>query len=160
MSLWYIGQSICFAPVITNVKKKISILPWGLRDPDLLPVPINLLCVTAWLMRSLSFHLCQEGDALGSMEKVCRQLTYHLSPHSQWRRQGLLKRKPQSWWESRTDRRRGGLRFRLWGQMLPYFTQYNNSFFLNLSLQRFYSCFILTCLFYQGSQDYVKPGKN
>uniref|UniRef100_A0A3Q1GEQ0 Leucine rich repeat containing 75A n=1 Tax=Acanthochromis polyacanthus TaxID=80966 RepID=A0A3Q1GEQ0_9TELE len=30
------------------------------------------------------------------MEKVCRQLTYHLSPHSQWRRQGLLKRKPQA----------------------------------------------------------------
>ncbi|KAG7470602.1 hypothetical protein MATL_G00115660 [Megalops atlanticus] len=37
-----------------------------------------------------------EGDALGAMEKVCRQLTYHLSPHSQWRRQGLLKRKPQA----------------------------------------------------------------
>uniref|UniRef100_H3D9W1 Leucine rich repeat containing 75A n=1 Tax=Tetraodon nigroviridis TaxID=99883 RepID=H3D9W1_TETNG len=36
-----------------------------------------------------------EGDSLGAMEKVCRQLTYHLSPHSQWRRQGLLKRKPQ-----------------------------------------------------------------
>uniref|UniRef100_A0A673KTN0 Leucine-rich repeat-containing protein 75A-like n=1 Tax=Sinocyclocheilus rhinocerous TaxID=307959 RepID=A0A673KTN0_9TELE len=37
-----------------------------------------------------------EGDALGAMEKVCRQLTYHLSPHSQWRRQGLLKSKPQA----------------------------------------------------------------
>ncbi|XP_063305737.1 leucine-rich repeat-containing protein 75A [Pelobates fuscus] len=38
----------------------------------------------------------QEGDSLGAMEKVCRQLTYHLSPHSQWRRQGLMKRKPQA----------------------------------------------------------------
>ncbi|XP_067102367.1 leucine-rich repeat-containing protein 75A [Osmerus mordax] len=37
-----------------------------------------------------------EGDSLGAMEKVCRQLTYHLSPHSQWRRRGLLKRKPQA----------------------------------------------------------------
>ncbi|KAL6471133.1 hypothetical protein MHYP_G00197830 [Metynnis hypsauchen] len=37
-----------------------------------------------------------EGDSLGAMEKVCRQLTYHLSPHSQWKRQGLLKRKPQA----------------------------------------------------------------
>ncbi|XP_035199086.1 leucine-rich repeat-containing protein 75A isoform X1 [Oxyura jamaicensis] len=37
-----------------------------------------------------------EGDSLGAMEKLCRQLTYHLSPHSQWRRQGLMKRKPQS----------------------------------------------------------------
>ncbi|XP_061105357.1 leucine-rich repeat-containing protein 75A-like [Conger conger] len=37
-----------------------------------------------------------EGDALCAMEKVCRQLTYHLSPHSRWRRQGLLKRKPQA----------------------------------------------------------------
>jgi len=40
----------------------------------------------------------QEGDSLGAMEKLCRQLTYHLSPHSQWRRQGIMKRKPQSWW--------------------------------------------------------------
>ncbi|KAI1894081.1 hypothetical protein AGOR_G00130320 [Albula goreensis] len=37
-----------------------------------------------------------EYDSLGAMEKVCRQLTYHLSPRSQWRRQGLLKRKPQT----------------------------------------------------------------
>ncbi|KAL0972808.1 hypothetical protein UPYG_G00194990 [Umbra pygmaea] len=35
-------------------------------------------------------------DSLGAMEKVCRQLTYHLSPHSHWRRQGILKRKPQA----------------------------------------------------------------
>lgn len=51
---------------------------------------------------SLCVSLCvgQEGDSLGAMEKVCRQLTYHLSPHSQWRRQGLLKRKPQAWWVS------------------------------------------------------------
>ncbi|XP_039613076.1 leucine-rich repeat-containing protein 75A isoform X2 [Polypterus senegalus] len=41
-------------------------------------------------------NLRQEGDSLGAMEKVCRQLTYHLSPHSQWRRQGLMKRKPQA----------------------------------------------------------------
>ncbi|XP_039202097.1 leucine-rich repeat-containing protein 75A isoform X2 [Crotalus tigris] len=37
-----------------------------------------------------------EGDSLGAMEKLCRQLTYHLSPHSQWRRQGMVKRKPQA----------------------------------------------------------------
>ncbi|NWT54223.1 LR75A protein, partial [Erythrocercus mccallii] len=37
-----------------------------------------------------------EGDSLGALEKLCRQLTYHLSPHSQWRRQGIMKRKPQS----------------------------------------------------------------
>ncbi|XP_044531547.1 leucine-rich repeat-containing protein 75A [Gracilinanus agilis] len=37
-----------------------------------------------------------EGDALGTMEKLCRQLMYHLSPHSQWKRQGLVKRKPQT----------------------------------------------------------------
>ncbi|XP_023509328.2 leucine-rich repeat-containing protein 75A isoform X1 [Equus caballus] len=42
-------------------------------------------------------HLRQEGDALGAMEKLCRQLTYRLSPHSQWRRhRGLVKRKPQA----------------------------------------------------------------
>lgn len=160
-SEWVCDMSVSpysFAPVIINVKE-ISILPWGLRYPDLLPVPINLLCVTAWLMWSLSLYLCQEGDALGAMEKVCRQLTYHLSPHSQWRRQGLLKRKPQSWWESRTDKQRGGLGFRQWGHMLPYFSQYNKSFF-TAQFQRFYSCFTLTCLFYQGCHDYAKPGSN
>ncbi|XP_045062769.1 leucine-rich repeat-containing protein 75A-like [Coregonus clupeaformis] len=36
-----------------------------------------------------------ERDSLGAMEKVCHQLMYHLSPHSQWRRQGLLKSKLQ-----------------------------------------------------------------
>lgn len=44
-----------------------------------------------------SFSPLQEGDSLGAMEKLCRQLTYHLSPHSQWRRQGIVKRKPQAW---------------------------------------------------------------
>ncbi|XP_048840487.1 leucine-rich repeat-containing protein 75A-like [Brienomyrus brachyistius] len=55
--------------------------------------------ITHDLIISLARHInCPktEGDALNSMEKVCRQLTYHLSPHSQWRRQGLLKRKPQA----------------------------------------------------------------
>ncbi|XP_060718992.1 leucine-rich repeat-containing protein 75A-like [Tachysurus vachellii] len=37
-----------------------------------------------------------EGESLSAMEKVCRQLTYHLSPHPRWRRQGLLKGKPQA----------------------------------------------------------------
>ncbi|TSL28159.1 Leucine-rich repeat-containing protein 75A [Bagarius yarrelli] len=38
--------------------------------------------------------LRQEGESLSAMEKVCRQLMYHLSPHPRWRRQGLLKGKP------------------------------------------------------------------
>ncbi|KAK3509296.1 hypothetical protein QTP70_028571 [Hemibagrus guttatus] len=35
-----------------------------------------------------------EGESLSAMEKVCRQLMYHLSPHPRWRRQGLLMGKP------------------------------------------------------------------
>ncbi|XP_036624467.1 LOW QUALITY PROTEIN: leucine-rich repeat-containing protein 75A [Trichosurus vulpecula] len=37
-----------------------------------------------------------EGDALGTVEKLCRQLIYHLSPHSQWKRQSFVKRKSQA----------------------------------------------------------------
>ncbi|XP_051891444.1 leucine-rich repeat-containing protein 75A-like isoform X2 [Pristis pectinata] len=37
-----------------------------------------------------------EGDSAGGLEKICRQLTHHLSPHSQCKRQGFLKRKPQA----------------------------------------------------------------
>ncbi|KAM6969958.1 leucine-rich repeat-containing protein 75A-like [Aplochiton taeniatus] len=36
-----------------------------------------------------------EQDSIGAIEKVCRQLTYHLSPHSHWRKQSLPKSKPQ-----------------------------------------------------------------
>lgn len=55
-----------------------------------LPVPGNSGSCRLWLP-------LQEGDSLGAMEKLCRQLTYHLSPHSQWRRhRGLVKRKPQA----------------------------------------------------------------
>nr|XP_008123238.1 PREDICTED: leucine-rich repeat-containing protein 75A [Anolis carolinensis] len=41
-----------------------------------------------------------EGEALGALEKLCRQLTYHLSPHAQLghprRGPGLAKKKPQA----------------------------------------------------------------
>ncbi|XP_072098886.1 leucine-rich repeat-containing protein 75A-like [Mobula birostris] len=37
-----------------------------------------------------------EGDSSGGLERIGRQLTHHLSPHSQYRRQGFLKRKPQA----------------------------------------------------------------
>uniref|UniRef100_A0A452TM17 Leucine rich repeat containing 75A n=1 Tax=Ursus maritimus TaxID=29073 RepID=A0A452TM17_URSMA len=55
--------------------------------------------ITHDLIISLARYIhCRGGsDALGAMEKLCRQLTYHLSPHSQWRRhRGLVKRKPQA----------------------------------------------------------------
>ncbi|XP_069767781.1 leucine-rich repeat-containing protein 75A [Narcine bancroftii] len=37
-----------------------------------------------------------DGDSAGGLEKIGRQLTHHLSPHSQYKRQGFLKRKPQA----------------------------------------------------------------
>lgn len=59
------------------------------------PGPLQLLLMTQTLGPVVPL---QEADALGAMEKLCRQLTYHLSPHSQWRRhRGLVKRKPQAW---------------------------------------------------------------
>uniref|UniRef100_A0A8C0LES4 Leucine rich repeat containing 75A n=1 Tax=Canis lupus dingo TaxID=286419 RepID=A0A8C0LES4_CANLU len=48
------------------------------------------------LYRYASFRNLPVGP-LWSEPKLCRQLTYHLSPHSQWRRhRGLVKRKPQA----------------------------------------------------------------
>ncbi|XP_011885359.1 PREDICTED: leucine-rich repeat-containing protein 75A isoform X1 [Cercocebus atys] len=61
--------------------------------------PAHSLCIWNGVQHNErdSQHLMNEGDALGTMEKLCRQLTYHLSPHSQWRRhRGLVKRKPQA----------------------------------------------------------------
>ncbi|XP_062334354.1 leucine rich repeat containing 75Bb [Osmerus eperlanus] len=38
----------------------------------------------------------RETDALKSSEKICRQLTYHLTPHSKWTRQSVPRRKTQA----------------------------------------------------------------
>ncbi|XP_023664229.2 leucine-rich repeat-containing protein 75B-like isoform X1 [Paramormyrops kingsleyae] len=41
---------------------------------------------------------CPKMDAepMKSSEKICRQLIYHLTPHSKWARQGTLRKKPQT----------------------------------------------------------------
>ncbi|KAF6733184.1 Leucine-rich repeat-containing protein 75A, partial [Oryzias melastigma] len=38
----------------------------------------------------------KEADSLKSTNKICRQLIYHLSPHSKWMRQGVPRRKSQA----------------------------------------------------------------
>uniref|UniRef100_A0A3P9L591 Leucine rich repeat containing 75Bb n=2 Tax=Oryzias TaxID=8089 RepID=A0A3P9L591_ORYLA len=38
----------------------------------------------------------KEADSLKSTNKICRQLIYHLSPHSKWKRQGVPRRKTQA----------------------------------------------------------------
>uniref|UniRef100_A0A6I8N8J1 Leucine rich repeat containing 75A n=1 Tax=Ornithorhynchus anatinus TaxID=9258 RepID=A0A6I8N8J1_ORNAN len=56
--------------------------------------------ITHDLIISLARHIhCPKPVGVaGAGKKLCRQLTYHLSPHSQHcRRPGLSKRKPQAW---------------------------------------------------------------
>uniref|UniRef100_A0A3B3T9Y7 Leucine rich repeat containing 75Bb n=1 Tax=Paramormyrops kingsleyae TaxID=1676925 RepID=A0A3B3T9Y7_9TELE len=45
---------------------------------------------------------CPKMDAepMKSSEKICRQLIYHLTPHSKWARQGTLRKKPQTWFQT------------------------------------------------------------
>ncbi|KAA0704357.1 Leucine-rich repeat-containing protein 75B [Triplophysa tibetana] len=38
----------------------------------------------------------RESDALKSTEKICRQLVYHLTPHSKWSKQNVPRRKSQA----------------------------------------------------------------
>lgn len=40
----------------------------------------------------------QETDSSKSTNKICRQLIYHLTPHSKWTRQSVPRRKSQAWW--------------------------------------------------------------
>lgn len=120
MSLWYIAQSICFAPVITNVKD-ISILPWGLRDRDLLQVPINLLCYSLIdaisLFPSLSGGRCFgfHGEGLSSAD-LPPEPTLPVETAGAAEEEATVLVRKQKWqavgW--------GGLRFRLSGQMLPF----------------------------------------
>lgn len=46
------------------------------------------------------FMLFSQGtDMLKSTDKICRQLIYHLTPHSKWFRKRMTRRKAQAWWE-------------------------------------------------------------
>ncbi|XP_026996138.1 leucine-rich repeat-containing protein 75B [Tachysurus fulvidraco] len=39
----------------------------------------------------------KDSDMLKSTDKICRQLIYHLTPHSKWLRQSMSRRKAQAW---------------------------------------------------------------
>ncbi len=41
----------------------------------------------------------QDSDTLKSSDKICRQLIYHLTPHSKWLSKRMTRRKAQAWWE-------------------------------------------------------------
>ncbi|TTQ39610.1 Leucine-rich repeat-containing protein 75A [Bagarius yarrelli] len=42
-------------------------------------------------------QLRRDSDMLKSSDKICRQLIYHLTPHSKWLRQSMSRRKAQAW---------------------------------------------------------------
>jgi len=42
----------------------------------------------------------QDSETLKSTDKICRQLIYHLTPHSKWLRKSMTRRKAQAWWET------------------------------------------------------------
>lgn len=41
--------------------------------------------------------VAQDADTIKSSDKICRQLIYHLTPHSKWLRQSMSRRKSQAW---------------------------------------------------------------
>lgn len=60
----------------------------------------NSLFIDLWLaFLSLIRPFCvlQETDSFKSTNKICRQLIYHLTPHSKWTRQSVPRRKSQAW---------------------------------------------------------------
>lgn len=53
------------------------------------------LDVGAGLSRFLS--ALQDSDTIKTSDKICRQLIYHLTPHSRWLRQSMSRRKSRAW---------------------------------------------------------------
>ncbi|KTG33720.1 hypothetical protein cypCar_00015085 [Cyprinus carpio] len=39
----------------------------------------------------------KDSDTQKSSDKICRQLIYHLTPHSKWLRKSMTRRKAQAW---------------------------------------------------------------
>lgn len=49
-------------------------------------------------LRAANPRVClQEKDSVKSTNKTCRQLIYHLTPHSKWSKQSVPRRKSQAW---------------------------------------------------------------
>ncbi|XP_059904383.1 leucine rich repeat containing 75Bb [Gadus macrocephalus] len=50
----------------------------------------------------------REGQSLKSTNKMCRQLMFHLTPHSKWTRQSVPRRKPQACLKTTLDKKPSG----------------------------------------------------
>lgn len=63
---------------------------------------LMLPCVEAAAVKNVltilhPLFVLQEIDSIKSTNKICRQLIYHLTPHSKWTRQSVPRRKTQAW---------------------------------------------------------------
>ncbi|KPP68422.1 hypothetical protein Z043_112906, partial [Scleropages formosus] len=61
------------------------------------PISHELLLSLARDMQCPKKALLQDADTLKNSDKICRQLIYHLTPHSKWLRQSMPRRKSQAW---------------------------------------------------------------
>ncbi|NXB42806.1 LR75B protein, partial [Leucopsar rothschildi] len=60
-----------------------------------LPLPSSFSHVLLWCRQSKLSLFFQEYDPWKSSDRICRQLIYHLTPHSKWHRHGMPRRKSQ-----------------------------------------------------------------
>lgn len=82
-------------------------LPWS--APYVVSYFVYLQKMRTSCCRRLFFHsycaflfmlFFQDLETLKSTDKICRQLIYHLTPHSKWLRKSMTRRKAQAWWET------------------------------------------------------------
>lgn len=58
---------------------------------------VLLLSCSVFLYQHSFCPRLQDADTIKSSDKICRQLIYHLTPHSKWLRQSMSRRKSQAW---------------------------------------------------------------
>lgn len=67
------------------------------------PKQANLAFKSTWALWALGpgslrlLSALQDTDTIKASDKICRQLIYHLTPHSRWLRQSMSRRKSQAW---------------------------------------------------------------
>lgn len=154
----HIALLLCHHKCKNKKNKKNCILPWGLRYPDLLPVPINLPSVTAdWCDLSLSVFIRRE--MLWVPWRRCAvswPTTWAPTPSGDGR--GCLRESLRPGEKAELISREGVSDLGSEGICCLTFLRTTCCCFLHLSLQPFPFCFVLTLLSSQGSHSYEKCG--
>lgn len=87
------------APYVVNYFVYLQNMRTSCCKPHIYLVKFNQMTIFSFCAFLIMLFF-QDSETLKSTDKICRQLIYHLTPHSKWLRKSMTRRKAQAWWET------------------------------------------------------------